>query len=217
MADKLFAKFAGTCQACGCRFDVGTPIVWSKGIGARHETVQQCNDAKVERAKRKADAAPKLDITPIAEFLRAAQQRGLKKPRLRVLAPDNTTEMQLAITIHGVAPGSISVTRGGVFVGCIRPSTNAMTNKLAEDVELQRHLLEVAKDPAAAAKRYAVLMCRCSFCGLQLTDEGSVEVGYGPICAQHWGLPHTPKGTPQLAPVPNGQPQQQTLPNGGRS
>lgn len=36
---------------------------------------------------------------------------------------------------------------------------------------------------------------------LPLTDAGSVEVGYGPVCASHWGLPHSPKGTPALSAV----------------
>lgn len=31
--------------------------------------------------------------------------------------------------------------------------------------------------------------CNCSFCGLHLTNPQSVVVGYGPICADNWGLP----------------------------
>lgn len=46
-------------------------------------------------------------------------------------------------------------------------------------------------------------MCRCSFCGLALTDEGSVEVGYGPVCAKRWGLPHQPHGVRVLTSVPS--------------
>ena len=57
----------------------------------------------------------------------------------------------------------------------------------------------VAADPAAAAKAYGALMGRCSFCDTAITDEGSVEVGYGPVCAKRFGLPHTPKGTKVLA------------------
>jgi hypothetical protein len=44
-------------------------------------------------------------------------------------------------------------------------------------------------------------MCRCSFCGLALTDEGSVFMGYGPICARNYGLPHVALGTYELLPV----------------
>ncbi len=36
-------------------------------------------------------------------------------------------------------------------------------------------------------------MSRCSFCNKSLTVDGpggSVDVGYGPACALHYGLPH---------------------------
>lgn len=206
------SRFPGTCNACGCRFPTGTMITYSKGIGARHETQAQCDDAKRERAAAPPDA-PTLDISPIADFLRAAQARGLKAPKLRVLAPDGKTELRLSMTRTGRAPGSISVVLGDVYIGCIRPVTNAMTGEFSQRTELHSHLLVVAKDPITAARTYAAVMCRCSFCGLQLTDAGSVEVGYGPICAGHWGLPHKPKGTPALHPV-NGQ---TTLPLGAGS
>lgn len=38
----------------------------------------------------------------------------------------------------------------------------------------------------------AKLTGHCSFCQRELTDAGSLEVGYGPICADRWGLPHAP-------------------------
>jgi len=63
------------------------------------------------------------------------------------------------------------------------------------------HLLKVAADPARAAREYAALMGACSFCGLPLTDAGSVRVGYGPICAGNWGLPWTREGVPVLGEV----------------
>lgn len=59
----------------------------------------------------------------------------------------------------------------------------------------------IASNPAAAAKAYGALMGKCSFCGKPLTDAGSVEVGYGPVCADKFELPHTPKGTPKLSAV----------------
>lgn len=31
----------------------------------------------------------------------------------------------------------------------------------------------------------------CCYCGRDLTDTESVTLGYGPICARHYGLPHT--------------------------
>ena len=29
-----------------------------------------------------------------------------------------------------------------------------------------------------------------------------MEVGYGPVCAKHYGLPHHPKGSRKMVPLP---------------
>ena len=50
-------------------------------------------------------------------------------------------------------------------------------------------LIALANDPAKAASDYGHLTGTCCFCNRGLTDERSVSVGYGPICAQHFGLP----------------------------
>jgi hypothetical protein len=35
---KMVAKFPGTCNVCGKKFDAGTPINWMKGAGAWHDS-----------------------------------------------------------------------------------------------------------------------------------------------------------------------------------
>lgn len=42
---------------------------------------------------------------------------------------------------------------------------------------------------AEQAARFGKLWGSCVFCSRLLTDERSVSVGYGPICADHNGLP----------------------------
>lgn len=201
----MTAKFNGKCKACGAFIPAGTIINYARGYGARHVS---CDAAKAARAANfaaapvaaPAPAAPVLDLKSIADFLHAAVARGLKSPKLRVLA-DGGREMRLNITRKGVEPGSIAVAVAGTFTGCVRMN-GEVTAGLARDPALQARLLAVALDPAKAAKDYAALMGRCSFCNLPLTDAGSVEVGYGPVCAAHWGLPHAPKGTPALQAIP---------------
>lgn len=205
------SRFPGTCTACGCKFPQGEQIAYTKGVGARHATLPQCSAAKAARFAQQAPApTPQtLDLKLIVDFLTAAQSRGLKRPKLRVLHLDGKTELRLGLTTTGVAPGSLSVVVGQDYVGGVRPNGdvagarlfNTLLKPLTQWPELQAHLLKIAKNPAAAAKEYAALMGLCSFCGKQLTDAGSVEVGYGPICADKWGLSHTPKGTPTLQEV----------------
>jgi hypothetical protein len=47
----------------------------------------------------------------------------------------------------------------------------------------------MATNPAAAGKAYGQRVGNCSFCSLPLEDGRSVHVGYGPVCAEKWGLP----------------------------
>ncbi len=50
-------------------------------------------------------------------------------------------------------------------------------------------LIELDADPIKTASEHGKATGRCCFCALHLTDERSVGVGYGPICAGKYGLP----------------------------
>lgn len=205
------ARYAGRCLDCGGAIAAGDTIRYAAGQ-VRHASPDVCKAADAAKAVSLAAAplapaagstfrglqpAPAtVDLSAIRAFIQAAKDRGLKFPKLRVLDADGQTELTLGLTVAGHNPGSVSVKRAGRYLGLIRQDG---TSKGAIDARLAAHLVAVAQAPAAAAKAYAVLMCRCSFCGLALTDEASVELGYGPVCAKHWGLPHAPKGT--KAPV----------------
>lgn len=50
-------------------------------------------------------------------------------------------------------------------------------------------LKQFAADPATVAGKVGRWLGRCCFCHRGLSDERSTAVGYGPICASHYGLP----------------------------
>jgi Family of unknown function (DUF6011) len=50
-------------------------------------------------------------------------------------------------------------------------------------------LKEFAADPVTVASEHGRLTGRCCFCNKPLEDERSTAVGYGRICAGHYGLP----------------------------
>lgn len=196
---QITSKFPGKCKRCNERFPAGATIDYVRGVGGYHLTPRECSDARVERLKSEADR-PTLDITPIVTFLESARARGLKNPKLRAVALDGRSEMTISITRGGVAPGSLAIVVAGDFRGCRRPN-GQLTAALAQDVELQQYLVTIAANPVAAAKSYAALTGNCMFCGKKLEDDGSVEVGYGPVCASRYGLPHKPQGVRHLAGV----------------
>lgn len=55
--------------------------------------------------------------------------------------------------------------------------------------EVKQALNDFSADPVQAASAYGKLMGFCCFCHRKLTDKRSTDVGYGPDCAKHWGLP----------------------------
>lgn len=50
-------------------------------------------------------------------------------------------------------------------------------------------ILAFDADPEGVAKAYAKRVGSCSFCTRELVDPRSLAVGYGPICAENYGLP----------------------------
>jgi hypothetical protein len=141
--------------------------------------------------------AVSVNASGIVDFLSAAKSRGLKFPKARFVAADGQS---ISLNMAGPTsryPGAVQVKISGGWVGRIEASGNVAGN-LASDSVLLSTLETISADPAVAAKAYAAIAGYCSFCNKTLTDAGSIEVGYGPVCASHWGLPHTPQGTPAI-------------------
>lgn len=194
---RMTAKFDGRCKRCGGKLPMGSQIEWSRETGATHADMFAC--VQVREAAKPATPAVSADGAPIARFLQAARERGLKFPKARFLAPGGG-EIRLSVAgDQSRYPGCIQVVVRDQWIGRIEPSGVVSGGTLAGDAAVLDALATIAADPAAAAKAYGALMGRCSFCDKTITDEGSVEVGYGPICAKKFGLPHEPKGTRVLA------------------
>lgn len=95
-------------------------------------------------------------------------------------------------------PGTLVVTTGGsfaqrAFLGRVRrdgtwaPSTNL--SRLGVDADALLALLaRLAADPKAVAQEHGRLTGQCSFCQRALSDDRSVAMGIGPICAEKWGI-----------------------------
>lgn len=77
------------------------------------------------------------------------------------------------------------VNEAGVFVA--KPSLLLAPKYLLKDVSDM--LVKLGQNPAEIASVHGKITGHCMFCNLALTDPKSVSVGYGPICAEKWGLP----------------------------
>jgi Family of unknown function (DUF6011) len=202
----MTAKFAGRCKACGQAIAVGDMIRWSRATGACHATQSQCSAAVAAlEARRQAfytanapqAVAAVVDMSSVVAFLAMARERGLKAPHVHFL-DSAQREITLKLAKETSAnQGAVYVMVNGQYVGKITAERVAV----GLSASLVDTLTAIAADPATAAKAYAALHGRCSFCNLHLTDAGSVEVGYGPVCAKHYGLPHKALGSNALQTV----------------
>lgn len=193
MSKVMTARYPGKCVNCKQAFPVGTAIVYNTSLRTTAHTT-------CPPVVHVVSTLPAIDVRNIVAFIDGAKQRGLKFPKLRVLDPTGTVEALMFVTTRGSAPGSVAVKVGGRFVGTVTPQGEGR-GAFGSDVTMRTWISVVNSAPLAAAKMFAAIKCSCSFCGLPLTDEGSTEVGYGPVCAKNWGLPHKAKGTQELSPV----------------
>jgi len=203
----ITAKFAGTCTACKRAIAPGQSILWARGAGSRHANLSDCQAAQALAAVQVAAQAvapapqPVVSLSALVAFLKAARERGLKFPKTRFAAPGNG---ELLLSLAGDTsknPGAVYVKLNGEYVGKV----TAQGAAYGLDALLPT-LRAIEADPAAAGASYGALTGRCSFCDKALTDEGSVEVGYGPVCARRYGLPHAPKGSATVVPVVHATP-----------
>jgi hypothetical protein len=209
----ISAKFAGTCTACGQPIAVGDSIEWQRGVkGSRHTACPAKTFktiAPVVLGVNQTPAAPAVTLghagaALIVKLLSDAKAH-LKFPKALFLAPDGKSELRLSLAGTGSKyPGAVQVKVAGNWLGRIAPD-GTVTYGIANDKALLATLTTIAGNPAAAAAAYGKFSGHCSFCGKKLTDDrtgSSIEVGYGPVCAKHYGLPHHPTGAAKvLAPV----------------
>lgn len=129
-----------------------------------------------------------ISVTGIIELIR--RNNNAKRPKIRFFIGE--TEFTLSVASSKAKfPGTINV-NGGFWYGRIHQDGRY---ELSSRIEQSAHepiikaLLEVAADPAKAAAEYGKKTGRCCFCALSLTDERSLNVGYGAICAKNYRLP----------------------------
>ncbi len=150
------------------------------------------NDGKQEEP---ADLVKLGSFKRVIELFDTASQH-LKFPKIRLMLHGGE---QLALWVagpHSKVPGAVNVSNGLAYgynrwYGRVLPTGEWEPSKQVTP-ELMTSLVALlgalARDPAAVAAQYGKLTGRCCFCGSELTDVRSTEVGYGPVCAKRFGL-----------------------------
>lgn len=118
----------------------------------------------------------------------------LKYPEIRLQTPNSSPVQIKRAGSMSRYNGQLMITDGrpygsNAYYGRIDSNGTFVTGRESNS-ELLPLLDRLAQNPAEVASEYGKLTGHCSFCGLTLTDPESTAVGYGPICAGHYGLPH---------------------------
>jgi hypothetical protein len=116
----------------------------------------------------------------------------LKYPKIRLQTADGRPVVLSRAGSKSKYPGQIMVTDGGPFGANLyfgRIDSEGIfhaTNSASAPVFALLERLSV--NPVETASEYGRLTGNCCFCQLPLKDARSTSVGYGPVCAEHFGL-----------------------------
>jgi hypothetical protein len=134
-----------------------------------------------------------MNAQGIFDLFETAISNRLKYPKIRLLATDGATVVLRRNGDKSRYPGAIAVTDdrpygANSYFGRIESSGQLVQGRdFKSPVAV---LLEsLASNPAKTAAEYGKLTGHCCFCEAPLKDARSTAVGYGPICADHFGLP----------------------------
>ncbi len=160
------------------------------------ERAQQGPQPELERQKTKVG-----DFKRITELFDATQsaKRPLKWPKIHIGYSEAKIARELKLSRAGNrtrVPGSINVVGGDDWFGRILDDgTFEHSPRIETPAAIVTLLKRFAKNPAKVAAEHGHLTGRCCFCNTALggenddSDKRSVKVGYGPVCAKHYGLP----------------------------
>ena len=138
-------------------------------------------------------AVEKVDASKIRDAFDAAAEH-LKYPKF-VTAVDGHIVKFKRSGDRSKNPGVVYIDNGAewgsparLYFGAIhRDGTFVPARSCPETV--RDLMLDLSVDFAVAAGQQGRELGSCCFCSRELSDERSTKVGYGPICADHYGLP----------------------------
>jgi hypothetical protein len=184
-------RFPGKCCICGGDVAAGKGHLsrYPNTGGWRVQCVPACS-AVLDESKR---IQPR-QIGDLSGLLRLFDRAAghLKRPAIRLTVPGGDLRLTLA-GAKARQPGTVNVVDGDDATkwfgrvqrdGTYQPTGNASTRIDA----ITAALSALATDPEKVATAYGRLNGRCCFCSRPLTDDRSTAVGYGPDCADHFGL-----------------------------
>lgn len=160
-------------------------------LNAARRCIEKFEAAKIEREKAQAAQAekiasmPVLDLSKIEEAMSRAKGKGIKRPKMRLLAGDTGFVLTFA-SESGRWAGSLYLkgAEDDMYYGRITEGKFHKSRDVSE--ALESDIIKSCENPSESAVAYGRRTGTCSCCGRELTDHNSIEMGIGPICAGHY-------------------------------
>lgn len=184
---RSLAQEFSVARLTGVRADKAGIIIWS---------IKCYMDAQKEAPK----AAPVVEsrtvacpATRIVALFAKATEAKLAHPKIRLSAEGVGKVVFSVAGSRSKFAGDIMITDGkpfgqNVFFGRITRTGEMVPSKACSNT-VRDLIVALANDPAGVARAHGHLHGNCCFCGRGLETGESVAVGYGPICADKFGLP----------------------------
>ena len=96
------------------------------------------------------------------------------------------------LLIYLATKGYIAIKLNGEYIGKLPAADKNIIlydSPLFNHNELINELDTILSNPISESALQGKEYGRCCFCNRELDNEGSIFHGYGPICAEKWGLP----------------------------
>lgn len=134
---------------------------------------------EAERAVSKAQAK-EVTVEAIEVAFGNAKSAGIKWPKLRldsfVFSPAGESSKNA---------GAVYIKEGDTYLGKV------LNGKLFKSrdcsAEQEQRIIDAAHDPKSAAIAYGKRFGSCSACGRELSNQESIDLGIGPVCAERFG------------------------------
>lgn len=140
-------------------------------------------------AENSADSVEESNANPLFAAFDAARSKGAKRMKIKlqdcILKPSQSGDDVWVLDPHRQVENRWG-TMTPAYLGKINRKVG-IVGSFSDAVMAQ--VRSACENPAAVAAQYGHETGNCSFCSKELTDNRSVSVGYGPICAEKYGLP----------------------------
>jgi hypothetical protein len=169
------------------------PVALGLGFASSPIVFTSGNPSTSNGKKQILNGAKNMNASAIYSLFETAISHELKFPKIRLRASNGGTVVLKLNGSRSKYEGSIAVTDDRPFgensyYGRIERNGAWIPGRDSSPA-IVALFDALAANPAEVASEYGRLTGNCCFCSTPLKDARSTAVGYGPICAEHFGLP----------------------------